>query len=246
MIKGSVCIPIWNSPRIIWLAMESLCRQVKPKEGWEIVLFEEKQMNMVGEAAIKAYQDRLKEVGCERIHYMTGIEKVPLTHKWVRMARETSPSSQYYCMVACDNYYHPWMLVDSEEAITKGEWFITTQGYFYDFNLRKLILYRYPGNIGLQMTARTELVRKLPMEVRNSGVDGWFYKNLHPAKIIKDPSDHWNKTLCTNGLNNISRSRHTFFTRVRKPFYPTTEVLSNIVPDDICNRIIVLSNQIKK
>ncbi len=245
-IQTTVALPIWNSSRIAWLCLESLCRQNKPVHDWELLVFEEQQPAMVGENYIRTYADRLKEVGCVRIHYITAFERIPLSQKWVRISKHASGTSKGFCLCAADNYYHPWLIQDAEKAMEQYDWFITTSGYFYDFNLRKTILYRFGGNIGLQMTAKTSLVQRMPMEVKNRGVDGWFYRNLHPAKMLKDLSNHWRNTLCTNGLNNISKSRHTFFTRLRKPFYESDRTLEQIVPNDIYNKIILLSNSMQK
>jgi hypothetical protein len=240
MIKNTVALPVWNSVKIAWLCLESLCNQHKPNDGWELIICEEAQANYLGKEFFMGYQDRLKLVGCEKITCMEIREKTPLSIKWVKMSYIAAPTSQYFLLCAADNYYHPWMLQDIEKNMPPAEWFITTQGYFYDVNLKKLIQYKHLGSIGLQMAAKTSLVQRMPLEIKNRGVDGWFFKNLHPAKIVRDPSDHWKFTLCTNGLNNISKSRHIFFTNPHGPFYNTTEVLQNIVPEDIYKRMMLL------
>lgn len=245
-IRGTVALPVWNSVRIAWLCMESLCRQERPVDGWELIIFEETFPNALGKEFYLGYQDRLKLVGCEKITYLTAFERIPLSMKWVKISYAAAPTSQYYILCAADNYYAPTMLQGVEKNVPSADWFITTQCYFYDFNLRKIIRYHYQGNIGIQMAARTALVQKMPLEIKNKGVDGWFFSRLHPTKVIKDPSDHWKKSLCTNGLNNISKSRHIFFTNPRGAFLACSENLCNIVPDDICNRMLVLSNQLKK
>jgi hypothetical protein len=133
------------------------------------------------------------------------------------------------------------MLVDSEKAIQECDWFVTTKGYFYDFNYKKILLYDCNINIGLQMTASTKLVRNLPMVNLSRGIDGWFYKNLHAKKVIRDKSDHWRNTFCTNGYNNISKSRGNFFKRPHSHFYATDVNIHDILPEDIVNRIILLN-----
>ena len=240
MIKGTVALPVWNSVKIAWLCMESLCNQQRPNNPWELIICEETQANYLGKSFFLGYQDRLKLVGCEKITYMDVKEKTPLSMKWVKMSYIAAPTSQYFILCAADNYYHPYMLRDVEKNMPPAEWFLTTQGYFYDFNLQKLIRYQYNGNIGLQMAAKTSLVQRLPLEIKNRAVDGWFFKNLHPAKIVRDPSDHWKFTLCTNGLNNISKSRHIFFTNPHGAFQGTDEKLENIVPEVIYKLLIKL------
>jgi hypothetical protein len=91
MIQGTIALPIWNSQNILWLCLESLCRQYKPVEGWELICFEEKYKFQVGESYIKTFQARLKEVGCEKIVYLSSGDKVPLSMKWVKIAKASSP-----------------------------------------------------------------------------------------------------------------------------------------------------------
>ena len=246
MIRGTIALPVFNSVKIAWLAMESFCNQLRPIDNWELIIFEEKLPNCLDKEFYFSYENRLKDVGCENITYLTAFEKIPLSMKWVKISYAVNPTSEYFCLCAVDNYYSPFMLRDAEKNVPPADWFLVNQGYFYDFNLRKLIRYQFGGNIGLQMTARTSLVQKMPLEIKNRAVDGWFYSRLHPGRIVKDPSDHWKQTLCTNGLNNISKSRHTFFTRIRKPFYSCDVTLDQIVPGDIYNRLLALSESLKK
>lgn len=241
MISGTVALPIYNCLSIFWLCLESLCRQNKPIGGWELIVYEEKQSNQIGDNIIRTYLPRLKEKGCEKFTYLTFPNKIPLSQKWLRIAIKADLNSRYYCMVAADNYYHPWLLQDSEKAIKECDWFVTTKGYFYDFTYKKVILYDCNANIGLQMSANTALVRKLPMTTLSRGVDGWFYKNLHAKKIIRDRSDHWKQTLCTNGYNQISKSRHNFFKRPHGHFYASDVALNDILPEDIVNKLLLLN-----
>jgi hypothetical protein len=240
VIRGSVCLPVFNSVKIAWLCLESLCRQHKPKNNFELIIFEEAQPNQLGKSFFLGYQDRLKLVGCEKITYLTAAEKVPLSIKWVKMSYEAAPTSEYYIMWPSDDYHHPYTLIDSEKAVKYCDYFVLTQGYFYEFGSNKIIQYSQPGRIGLQTMARTSLVQKLPLEIRNKAVNGWFYYRLPPIKVLRDTSDHWKGSLYTTGYNNISIYRHSYFTDVRRPFYPTTEKLENIVPEDICKRLIEL------
>lgn len=237
MVQGTVGLPIFNSKRIAWLCLESLCHQHKPTEGFELIVFEESQPNQLGEAYIRSYEERLAAVGCEKITYLTSKIKVSLPYKWQQIGKAADNLSKYYCLCAADNYYHPWMLQDSERAIRSCDWFITTRGYFYDFGLKTLVRYTSGANVGLQMTAATKLTRNMPSSTLPRGIDGWFFKNLCTSKILKCQTDHWEHTLCTNGLNNISKGRHRFFSPVRKPFYTTDKKLEMIVPDDIADRL---------
>ena len=270
MIQGTVALPLYNMTSIAWLCMESLCRQNKPEKGWELIVFEELHVTAVGEPFIRGYEQRLSEVGCERVVYLTDTNRLPLSHKWILIAKAAAESSKYFCLCAGDNYYHPWMLQDAEAAIEQAEWCVMTKGYFYDFSLDKVIHYNYPvikynrsiihndhpvligALVGLQMTALTEWVRCFQMDEKWRGVDTWFSGQMQLESIRRkgkhnslvcfvDGSDHFENTLCTNGLNNISTGRINFFKEVRIPFYDTEKKLSEIVPEDINNSLMELT-----
>lgn len=270
MIHGTVALPLYNMNSIVWLCLESLCRQNKPEKGWELIVFEELHLTAVGESFIRRYEERLCEVGCERIVYLTDKERLPLSHKWILISKAAAETSKYYCLCAGDNYYHPWMLQDAEINIEQAEWCVQTKGYFYDFSLGKVVLYSYPvinynrslihndhpvllgAFVGLQMTALTDWVRNFPMEEKHRGVDTWFSQRMQMESIRRkgreyslvcfvDGSDHFENTLCTNGLNNISTGRINFFKEERLPFYKTDKKLEQIVPEDIYDGLMDLT-----
>ena len=242
MIHGTIALPVWNSNKIAWLAMESFCRQEKPSEGWELIIFEEIHPTMCGESYFMSYMERLKDVGCEQLTYITSKDKIPLSLKWREIALKADKDSTYFCVCAADNYYSPYLLRDAEEYIKYTDWAIMTKGYFYDFITGIVIKYDYPCFIGLQMVAKTELMRKLPKEEVNKGVDSWLSRSLKPRKVTLDSTDHWEYMLCTHGLNNISMERGKYFVNPGKPFFETDEELINIVPPDIVDMIHKTSN----
>jgi hypothetical protein len=253
MIKGTVALPVWNSDKILWLCLESLCRQVKPVDEWELIVFEEMHPHQCGEKWLRGYEERLREVGCVRVLYLTQEEKLSLSRKWVHIANAAAESSQYFVLCAADNYYHPWMLQDFEKAIDRADWCITTHGYFYDINLDKVVRYDYQSLTGLQMSAKTKYIKQIPFEDLQRGIDSWISRQL--KRIVNgegralitwiDTSEHGNYTLCTNGLNNISTGRHQFFTDVQPPFFETDTQLKDIVPFDVYEKIKRTSNYLR-
>jgi hypothetical protein len=253
MIIGTVALPVWNSKKIVWLCLESLCRQVKPNDGWELIVFEEDHPGKVGEEYIRSYESRLKEVGCERLTFLTSAKKFPLSQKWVLMANASSITSRYFCLCGADDYYHKHLLTESEAAITQADWCLTTKGFFYDFNRDKVIQYDINTLTGLHMTGKTMMARMLPMETVNQGVDGWFSKNLvrigrkYNGKLTcyMSFSDEWKHILCTNGLNNISKNRYKYFDKVQFPFYETDVKLQDIVPEDIYIRLMGITKSLR-
>lgn len=238
-------MPVYNSVAIAWLCMESLCRQNKPVEGWELIIYEEMHLTMLGESFFRKYEDKLKAVGCEKIVYLTSMEWVPLSQKWVHIARAASATSEYYCMCATDNYYQPNMLIESEKAIEEGDWNIVVKGYFYDFFMDKVVYYDLHSIMGLQMTASTKRVREFPMDVRRRGVDTWVASQFkNKVNIIE--SEGWNHILCTNGLNNISDYRWQLIEKEEAPFYHTDTKMIDIIPGAICVRLWNLSRRLRE
>ena len=83
MIKLSVALPVFNSKRIAWLAMEGLCRQENINFEWELVIAEEQGPEKFGSKAFLSYEGRLREVGCVRVRYIKLIKWIPLKQKGV-------------------------------------------------------------------------------------------------------------------------------------------------------------------
>jgi hypothetical protein len=169
------------------------------------------------------------------------------------MANVSAPTSEYFCLCGIDDYYHPCLLVEAELAIKQADWIVTPKGYFYDFHRDKIIMYHKTTLVGLHMTARTSLARKIPMDIRNIGVDGWFSYNIvkvgrrDNGKLIcyMSFSEEWRHILCTNGMNNISKQRYSYFDDVRPPFYETDVKLHDIVPEDIYIRLKGITKSLK-
>lgn len=218
--------------------MESLCRQ-NPVDNWELIIFEEEHNEQLKESFFYGYKDRLIKTGCKDIIYMTAYMKVPLSVKWKLIAQNSMKFSEAFILCATDNYYSPYMLQDAEKNIKDADWCITTKGYFYDFNYDKILKYNFLSSVGLQMVARTELVRNFPSEAVNQGVDMWFARNIGNDILINN--DHWDSILCTNGMNNISTERVKFFEDPQPPFFETDKELKDIVPPDIEKRIKLLT-----
>lgn len=245
MIKGTVALPVYNSKKIAWLAMESLCSMIKPRDQWELIIYEEKHDAQLGSMFFSKYKERLNAVGCLHAKYLTLENKRPLSRKWIEIAEVACDTSDYFCLCAVDNYYSPYMLVEAELNIQKYDWIAVPRGYFYDFNYDRVLRYEWPAPAGLQMTARTSLVRRFPMDVVEKGVDTWFQSNIKTNKMIDYSSDHWTQILCTNGFNNISIERSEYFKDPLPPFYETDVQLNEIVPEKIAKRIKKLSQWLR-
>jgi hypothetical protein len=234
-MRGTVALPIWNMKDITWLVMESLCNQIKPIDGWELVIFEDGE-NQLGEDFFYSYEERLFKAGCEQIKYFNSDNRYPLSMKWKMIASQSE--GEYFCLCAGDNYYSPYMLLEAEEYSKQADWVVTTKGYFYDINMESICRYDYYAPFGLQMTAKTDLVKEFPFTNLNKGVDKWFASQIPDKLILESP--HWNKTLITNGLNHISYEREDLFKDPIPPYYATDVTLEEIIPKELCQRLRLL------
>jgi len=237
-----VGIPVWNSKRIAWLPMESLCRQ-ETTEPWELIIFEERHSGACGEAFFNSYSDRLTEAGCVGLRYITRDDRLPLSYKWAVLGRSSHVDSKMFCICDADNYYQKYMIQDSADAYGKGyDWLTAKSGYFYNFMSGTLAQYslheRPAAKTGLQMTMATELMRKLPKQEKHRLLNAWVFNNCKPQKK-KDEKNHLN-TLCTHGYSNISDKRGKLIDNFEMPFYKTDKTLEDIVPQDIAERIKAL------
>ncbi len=232
-MKLTVALPIYNAKDIAWLCLESLNRQRDVDFDWELVVFEEEHEQQLGE---KYFQDHRPDGSW--VKYISHKNKHTLGEKWHKIVQESGEWSEVVVFCAADNYYHPYMLRDSMNAIERGhDWFYTTKGYFYDFNTKKIILYSARRETGLQMAASMEIAKRIPNSPRKRIVDLWLKRNMKPENPLIDTSDHWMGTLFTHGYNTISSQRGKYFDNPKYPFRETSTRLEEIVPEDIIKQI---------
>ena len=74
-------MPCYNSNKIAWIALESLCNQVDINFEWELIICEEKHDNMLGDKWVDDYIERLVNVNCLKITYVQLKEWVNLPKK---------------------------------------------------------------------------------------------------------------------------------------------------------------------
>jgi hypothetical protein len=234
----TVAIPAWNVDDIMWLPLESLCRQ-KTNISWELIILEEKHDRACGEEYFTPYLDRLGKVGCINFRYITRDEKMALSEKWAMLGREAHKDSVVFGICDGDNYYQEYMLQDAWDAIADGEhdWLTTKRGYWYNFEDGTFVEYNKPKSpTGLQMSIATRLMRNLPDEQVHRLLNRWVYTKAG----VRKPKDDQNRinTLCTHGYGNISGDRRAKMMReYTPPFYRTDKTLEDIVPKDVAEKI---------
>lgn len=231
----TVAIPVWDSKDIIWLPMESLCRQ-ETSEPWELIVYEEAHQQQCGEPFFASYMNRLKESGCVGFKYLTADTKLPLSYKWEELGKASSGDSKMFCICDADNYYQKFMIQDTADAYKLGyDWLTAKRGFFYNFascTLAEYSLHERPASkTGLQMSIATKLIKKLPRQEKHRLLNAWVFNNCKPQKR-KDEDKHLN-TLCTHGHNHISTKRGKMIDNFEVPFYKTDVQLNDILPEDV-------------
>ena len=235
----TIAMPVWNSREIVWLAMESFCRQ-ETRLPWELIVYEEKHREACGRDYFKSYVSRLNKTGCVGFSYITQDGKLALSEKWAALGRKADPRSKMFCACDADNYYQKYMVNDAYTAYIEGYDFLTDKrGYAYDINTKVFVEYKKPeGNTGFQMCYSTDLVRKLPRVKQHKLLNTWIYSNARPKKA-KVLNQHLTN-LITNGHNNISGHRGRMMAKFEHPFYETDKKLTDILPADVAKRLMLM------
>jgi len=255
MPRLTVALPVFNSKDIVWLAMESLCRQQSVNFDWELIVCEENTGQYAGESFFKQYEERLNTVGCARLHYIKLDKWMPLPMKWRLMAREASPDSQFYVLQAADCYSFPMRLSRTMGVLSDGrhDWYQTLCGYFYHIFQDKIIKYNhatlganYQRKTALNMATLTRHIKALPDCGRLKGIDGWILSTIRNPKIYNDLAKGWSKGVDSHGLNNISKGRGDRFKEIKPPFQRALVGIKDVVPADICDRLNNIRSEYSK
>jgi len=225
----SVGLPVFNSRKIVWLAMEGLCNQKKPP-AWELVICEEVHKYQTGVAFFNGYVKKLQKAGCVRVLYIELPKWVPLPKKWRCIGRYIDPASKVFLLHAADCYSFSTRLADSYKkvAVEGYDWF-DTLGYFYSFKTKKLYIYHKEHMTNLNMSFKSEFARNIPASSKRKSVDGFLYRYMANRtkgfRRFTDTTIHQDG-IDTHGYNNISIKRPMTngkkFTTVNTKFEQTT------------------------
>lgn len=234
----TVALPVYNSKKIAWLSIDSLCNQIDVNFNWELIIYEENHSESVFPNILNQYIDTLKNNNCSRIVFISGNEKVLLIDKWIEIANNASKSSIAFLLQAADCYSPKNRLKTSYNKIVKEnyDWYDQTKGYFYSFISNKVILYDFKGLTNLNMCLKTEYIKTLPKSNINKGIDGYIYNHClntlkKSGKSLKRFYDNtlYQDSVDTHGYNNISKNREEYFTTKPNIFKPTKLNLNNLV-----------------
>jgi len=224
MIVLTVAIPMFNADKIGWLALESLTRQENIDFEWELVIAEEQDKNMFGYDRIVEYKERLKQVGCQRLHYIPLKNWIPLPIKWRMMAEDNvvSESSKVFTFAGADNYNYKDRLKIEYDLVNSGlDWVSSLIMPFFFIRTGEIFVAdykrfepRWKTHAGMAFSTKTEYVKHLPDSDKRYGIDGWLFdmireyvlKSKKDFSIKRVEGDYWKHGFGTHGLNLISGS----------------------------------------
>ena len=238
----TVAMPCYNGKKIGWLSMESLCRQENVNFHWELIVCEEEHINMLGMDFFNRYKDRLAKVGCVSVKYLALKEWVNLPTKWKVIGKEMHQNSKIFVLKAVDCYSQPNRLRETHDQFKEKDldWLDYDKGYFYSFEHDKTIMYNGGAKTNLDMAMNARHARRLPMMQRNKGIDGAIYNFIKTrCKVMKKFTIKGNRGagVDTDGYNNISKKRVSFYDSIRCPFVASDKQIEEILPSDIVERI---------
>jgi len=245
-----VCaLPMYNSSKIGWLALESLCRQKGVNFNWELIILEDGE-NYMGCEEILKYSDRLASAGCVSIDYEYSSEKIPLATKWKKIAERASNKKSDFLLVAADCYSQPFRLSETHEILKHSEWVNSPLGPFYHIPTESIAIFdqsctKHP--CGLNMATKTNLVIDLPSDGPASGIDGWMFKNIEKnlkRELITSQnfSENWKKGVDTDGFNNISSRRYQRIKSPNEKLWKSAKPEDFLIPNDIKIKLKKLKN----
>ena len=254
MIELSVGMPLFNSGKIAWLALEGLCRQQDVTFEWELLIAEELRENPFGIDRIREYLPRLQNVGCRKIEYV-GLNKwEALSEKWYRLANLVSSTSRGFLLQAGDCFSYPHRLAESEMlfSITNADWIQSESGIFYNIPMRRCALFRRENNLlyhpcGLNMGIRAELLKRIPSghNVRSS-VDSWLFQQIRAKQVENLISPNLLDGIDSDGFNNISKARATKIKTDFPPFEGTDYQIRDHLPPEIADRLDEMSSELEQ
>lgn len=241
----TLALPTYNSNRILWLQLESLCNQ-KTEYPWELILCEEISAGYSGEVYVSFFKERLKAAGCVEVKFLhtPGYHWVPLSRKWVQIANEAQFENFMLC--ASDNYSDPYRIQKTVEKHIEGhDWVHWEEGIFYSIVDNKHSLYRLPSPLrtGLYMSTKTSYIKDLQDKATtwpSSGIDQWIrnHSDIHSPYLFEERANG----LHTDGFNQISGTRKHYYNnkhynKIREPFHVDRGSWERVVPKYIAEMI---------
>lgn len=249
----TVALPMYKVNEIAWLCLESLCNQKDVGFEWELLTCEEIHTEQFGHERIQKFITRLKNANCVNIQYIELKYHILLIDKWHILGQHAHESSEAFLLQAGDCHSPSFRLKNTFEAIIINDfdWYDNTKGMFYSFASNKMLLYNYKGVTNLNMAFKTMYARRMPSSDKKKGIDALLFNAFksgksQPFKKYEDGTLYAD-SLDTQGHNNISITRETFFDQVRKPFDSTTFTVKSLdVKPKIKAKLLKMSESYNK
>lgn len=240
----SFIMPWFRAKALGWLPLEALCRQENIDFDWELIIMEEKIENPFGLNNIKNYTERLKEVGCSKITYISLNDWIPLSCKWYYLINSCYDKSKIVAMNSHDIYFPKNRLHKQYYKLIHSDynWYKTAGNIVYDIKTDLHARYEYTNSSRpdtLLTTAKKSLLDKLPLFYKKRGIDSHRYKYLKPhLNYYYDTDKEWkNKIVNVNGLNNLTLDRSVRINKLKPPFFKLNTKLSDHLPYDIAIKL---------
>ncbi len=237
-IDVTVALPTWENKDIIWLQLESLCKQ-ETQYKWELVVCEEQTENMAGEEMILTYRERLNKAGCQQLTYIPLQEHTPLSKKWWIISQHSKGST--FILAASDNYSPPNRIEFTHNKIKSGyNWVDVGVGLFLHLFTFKTSTYKnLPTETGLFMGTKTTYIKKLKGPWPKKGIDSWIREQMHIFPRYRHSIPLLG--IHTDGANKISiKRKNQYLPKNSRSNYfntPTQKVEDIIVDKEIINRL---------
>jgi hypothetical protein len=234
----TAALPTHAHAHIIWLQLESLCRQVDAPE-WELIVCEEDSDRFFGADGLRAYEDRLKAANCVQVQYLKLPKWVPLGRKWVIIRDHMHPDSVGMMLCASDNWSPPSRVADAQAAMDAGhDWLDTQGGWFYDIVGHRAAMYdlKKSDRTGLFMCVSTEAMRKVTRtDYPERGIDKWIRDQSGTRNPHRLPPTTFG--IHTDGLNSISKYRRTIYAKNEMYTLADADHVLMVMPKELRERL---------
>tara|TARA_Y100001963_G_scaffold139007_1_gene204425 strand:- start:2179 stop:3018 length:840 start_codon:yes stop_codon:yes gene_type:complete len=259
-IHLTAALPTWENRNIIWLQLESLCRQ-KTDLNWELIVCEEQtparrvfdmeegtvvmKPTMLGEKDLMDWEPRLREAGCKRIKYIPLGKREPLSKKWWIIGQEAKGDT--YALCAADDYSSPDRFELSHSKIDEGyDWFNVKKGIFLNIQTWDSATFIAENEKrGLTMACNTKKIKNIIGNYWPTySVDGWLQQKMsrfysHPEPVLGLDTDGANK-ICGNragmyahGFYQLTQSNGMLISNFVSP----QQKVEDILPEPVLKRL---------
>jgi hypothetical protein len=269
----TVALPVLNGKDTIWFALQSLKNQESVIFGWELLIMEE---NGEIEQIVKEFVGKLPNCMRIKYTVLDPIKdgrkegenkgKVLLIDKWVQMMLDRSQSSLIYVMQSADDYSPPKRLIGHySHIVLDASCIFSTQKKGLFINMKTMDNIIYDGNTWSQ--ARTHLNMAYRMTYfekvhntteQNRGIDSYIRLTIEKetgeqleAKHIKYLDELfpeiWREGFFTDGCNNISKSRRSYYKKTVPPYVECDNKLNiwEKIPIDVKNYVLNIHKTFK-